>query len=110
MTDLATTPVTKQLLGTCNRCGLCCTTEQDGKVFLCVHLRKFAWSRLGAPEATFCAVHATRTPFMTITMKATDGSTVIAFCAPSGSPEEGAAIVERGFGRGCSLRIEGEAP
>lgn len=94
------------LTGSCARCGLCCTIDRAGVRYVCAHLRRWPWSRLGDAEATECAVYAERLPFMPITMRAPDGSTFAARCAPSGSPEEAACIAPH-LDRGCSLTVAG---
>lgn len=86
------------LEGTCNQCGLCCTSL-DG--FRCEHLELVG--NLGQPEATRCRVYGERVDGMAIRMVRRKTGEERASRCWQGSPGETLAIVLRGLGKGCSL-------
>lgn len=93
------------LTGTCSRCGLCCTADVEGTTVVCDHLRRFAFSSIGRPEATQCGAYARRWDGMPITMRSADGAVLLSATCRKDSPEETTVIVARGIGRGCSMEV-----
>lgn len=68
------------MTGYCNRCGVCCTLNRNGRVYVCEHLIRL--KPLGEPNATLCSVHGIREHGMPITLKAEDGSILPERCIP----------------------------
>lgn len=97
------------LAGTCNQCGLCCTTELDGRRLVCEHLEAYTIGGtvkpLGHPLASRCKVYEQRVDGMQIKML--DGKGIPRLIGPcgKGSWREDHAIILRGIGQGCSLTI-----
>jgi hypothetical protein len=96
--------LTFRLVGECNMCGGCCTTASMGHVFVCEHLAT-TFAPIGIPLATSCRVYGERVDGMPITMHAASGLTLQGTCGKD-SAREVAAIMQRGFGQGCSLTLE----
>ena len=86
-------------VGDCNSCGACCVTRKNGHYYRCQNLG--VMDRIGSPDATFCAVHKTRTEGMPIIMCEVGGSDAfIAACLASYPRPEDAIPPE------CSYRWE----
>lgn len=95
------------LSGACNRCGLCCTAESEGRLLVCEFL---SWpGTIGQSWATRCRVYEARVDGLPIRMlDATTGAFVVdATCAKDSAVEE-LVIIQRGIGRGCSLTVAQE--
>ena len=94
------------LQGTCNRCGLCCVAEHDGRRVVCEHLDAMLPVRpLGLPEASTCRVYEHRRSGMQIAMKDAQGNVrLIARCFKN-TWQEDHVIADRGNGKGCSLTL-----
>jgi hypothetical protein len=97
------------LSGDCNRCGLCCTTEVNGHVFVCQYLRAeidaaYKTKPLGTPGASRCGAYENRRDGMPITLRNFAGDTIHAQCGKN-SWAETKTILERGIGRGCSMTV-----
>ena len=88
-----------QLTGTCNKCGLCCY-ELGAK---CLNLEVV--KAPGQPDATRCRVYDKRYDGMPIILQHKNGSVRGSVCRLNSSAET-LAIIETGFGKGCSLEIE----
>lgn len=100
-----TEPAARQslLTGTCSRCGLCC--EIDG--FRCLNLINAPPGPIVPailPGPTTCAVYDRRYDGMPIVLMDDKGHAIGATCG-KGSLEEDMAIVERGVGKGCSMKV-----
>lgn len=97
------------LEGTCNRCGLCCTAEVDGRRLVCEFLRaEWPVKPLGAPEASRCSIYERRQAGQhPLPVRLLDGRgepRKLAHCFKD-TWQEDQVIAERGLGRGCSLRL-----
>jgi hypothetical protein len=96
-------------LGTCHRCGLCCTIETPAGRLVCEHLRAElsagVATPLGTPEASRCGVYSQRVNGMPIRLR--DAYGVVRMTAQCGkdSADEDAAILPH-VGRGCSLTVQ----
>lgn len=96
---------TIELIGECNQCGLCCETVIAGVPVRCENL-VLNRDVNGINPPTYCKVYKDRYNRMPINMVSLDGKVVIpAWCAKD-DPEETWAIVERGMGKGCSLKLK----
>lgn len=95
-------------MGTCNRCGLCCTADRDGQRLVCEHLRaEKPVKPLGQPEASRCAVYEYRHQLRPLKIRLLNGSGVAmaeALCFKD-TWQEDHVIADRGIGQGCSLTI-----
>jgi hypothetical protein len=102
-------PARLDLVGTCNRCGLCCTTVVDGKRLVCEYLRAdWPVKPLGMPEASRCSVYERRRggqhPLPIRLLDARGTPRQLGQCFKDAWQED-QAIAERGLERGCSLRL-----
>lgn len=88
------------LIGECNGCGLCCVGGPHSR---CENL--LVLGDLGKPSAGLCAVYGVRYDGMPIRMVDRDRNTVASVVCHKGCGEEASAIVSKGLGRGCSLRL-----
>lgn len=90
-----------RLKGTCNRCGLCCFTED----YRCLNLE--ITDVPGKPFATRCLVYESRRPEMPILLvnKYTGNVEAMGVCADRNGEEETENIIKRGIGKGCSLEV-----
>ena len=97
--------VIPRLVGACNRCGLFCTGDREGRRIVCEHLASLG--PLGRPDASRCLLYGARWDGMPIRMmdEATGAFAVWATCAKD-SEIETRVILERGIGQGCSLAVE----
>ena len=87
-----------KLIGTCNRCGLCCRVEH----LRCMYLE--VTGVIGEAEATRCTVHDRRTPGMPILLlNANNVAERIGICN-HGLPSDNERIAEE-IGKGCSLQF-----
>lgn len=94
------------LVGTCNRCGLCCVADHQGQRLVCEHLRAELPVRpLGVPESSRCQVYEQRRSGMTIKMLDGEGITRLVARCYTDTWQEDLVIAERGIGKGCSLHI-----
>jgi hypothetical protein len=91
-----------RFVGECHCCGRCCTVDRDGETYKCLHLVEAV--EIGQPWATACTAYAERYDQMPIVMRAPSGKRFHGFCGKD-SPAEAQAIVQLGFGRGCSLQV-----
>ena len=96
--------------GTCNRCGLCCTTERDGQRLVCEYLRaEVPILPLGHPQASRCAIYDRRLPdshaIPVRMLDQTGQARTVALCFKD-TWQEDHTIAERGLGRGCSLTLK----
>lgn len=111
---IRTQPIT--WLGTCNRCGLCCSMEVKGYLLVCEHLRAVIsggqTKPLGAPEASRCGVYERRVDGMPIRLLDATGTPRMEGQCRKDHWLEDERIIARGIGKGCSLRIAapGEVP
>ena len=98
---------TVKLKGNCNRCGLCCVSFINGTMYRCINL--IVRGYVSEPDATTCSVYNARRPEMPILMLDEEGheSPGRHVCC-HGSPDEGAIIMHKGFGKGCSLELDTE--
>lgn len=92
-----------ELTGECNRCGLCCAGQVEGKAWACEHLQLTPGVPFGAPGASKCRVYERRVNGMEITVYFADGGRARAQCF-KGSPQETEIILPH-IGKGCSLRV-----
>lgn len=88
-----------ELVGVCNRCGLCCAPEQKGVRWRCTNL---VGEDLGQPMATSCSKYSDRYDGMPIELEDPNGHRIKGTCRKN-SPAETVAIMENGVGKGCSL-------
>jgi hypothetical protein len=99
-----------ELVGACNRCGLCCSIVHEGRRLVCEHLRaRLADNRipvLGMPEASWCGVYEQREDGMMVSML--DASGTVRLVGPCGkdSAQEDHMILDSGIGKGCSLTLK----
>lgn len=96
------------LMGECNRCGLCCTTEHNGQAFFCENLLYEDVNDVlsGKPEATVCREYETRHNRMPIRMFNIEGEGLSGeYYCWVGTIQETRAILSRGIGNGCSLNL-----
>ena len=89
------------LTGECNLCGLCCV---GGPLTRCENL--IVIGILGRPRATACSAYDVRYDGMPIAMRDAAGTTIARAACHKGCGDEAEAIVAKGLGRGCSLRLE----
>jgi hypothetical protein len=89
-----------ELVGTCNRCGLCCMMGE----FRCINL--MIEGKPGEPRASRCGRYLDRYDGLPILMVNSEGEILpgIHVCS-YGSEDETLGIIERGLGKGCSLEI-----
>ena len=92
------------LEGECNQCGLCCTFMYNGERVYCENL-DYSEKFLGNPMATFCRVHAQRTPDMPIRMLNNQHEFVVHATCAMNNEAEAWAIINQGIGRGCALTM-----
>jgi hypothetical protein len=93
------------LVGTCNRCGLCCFVGP----YRCSHL--ILAGPPGSPEASACGVYLVRRDRMPIELINDAGDVVGTATCAKNSPEDVLNILEKGIGKGCSLTVaEGGSP
>jgi len=90
-----------KLTGTCNRCGLCCYDELG---YRCLNLEVTASP--GQPQATRCRVYDKRYDGMPIVLQHPTTADIHGGTCALNSTAETMAIIETGFGKGCSLAIE----
>lgn len=101
--------------GECNRCGLCCTVEHEGRTLVCQHLRAEkapGWrgviggaQPLGTPMASRCAVYELRTDGMPILMLDGRGEPRLQGICAKDTWLEDRRQWER-IGQGCSLAVK----
>lgn len=90
-----------KLSGQCNLCGLCCFVGN----LRCENLEILTFP--GMPFSTRCRVYAKRYDMMPIRMLNSSGEAVgEASCAGAGTPLETLEIMQKGIGKGCSLKVE----
>jgi len=90
------------LVGECNRCGLCCQTQG----FRCLNLvGPYPLSPTTQSGPTTCAVYDTRYDGMPIVKMNEEGLIIGGTCGKNSTAEK-LAIIEKGIGRGCSLKLE----
>lgn len=100
-----------ELQGACNRCGLCCTAEHEGRRLVCEYLRAEleggAVKPLGAPMASRCRVYEYRHPLRPLHIRLLDarGIARLEGQCHKDAWQEDAVIAERGLGQGCSLTL-----
>lgn len=87
-----------KLVGSCNRCGLCCTING----MRCSHLR--VHHPLGLPGAATCDIYDHRYTGMPIILLTSDGH-VGALGACNHNAADEPEIIAQWIGRGCSLKI-----
>jgi hypothetical protein len=100
-------PVLVTLEGECNKCGLCCTAQKGGVWLFCTHL--LVAGQLGTEGATRCLAYEHRYDGMPILMRTADGKEQVFARCHKDSAEETAVIVQKGIGKGCSLRVTQES-
>ena len=89
-----------KLVGSCNRCGRCCT---DGDLH-CINLEII--ENIGKPYATRCRIYDQRTVGMPILLVNSFGVIeAIASCTFGDSRIETKEIMEKGIGHGCSYEV-----
>ena len=97
------------LVGTCNRCGLCCSIEHNGQRLICEHLDAQLDGKrvkpLGTAEASSCRVYAQRVDGMTVRMLNGRGEAILQGPCGKDSPQEDHMIAQTGLGKGCSLTL-----
>ncbi len=87
------------LVGECNRCGLCCAPEKNGVRWRCANL---IGEDIGQPMATSCSKYSERFDGMPIDLEDPNGNRIKGICRKD-SMAETVAIIENGVGKGCSL-------
>lgn len=96
------------LQGECNRCGLCCVRDHQGRRVVCEHLRAELPVRpLGHPASSRCAAYEHRRPGAPLPIRLRDGEGVTrltGWCHKDAWQEDH-TIAELGIGRGCSLTL-----
>ena len=92
-----------RLVGTCNRCGLCCTATWRGRTLTCHNLE--VTKSLGLPEAARCRAYRQRYPGMPIMMYDSDGAIQALGACSHGSAVD-AENIAQWIGKGCSLQID----
>lgn len=89
-----------KLAGTCNQCGLCC---MDGDA-RCHNLR--ITGVLGTPGATTCMVYGARYAGMPVMLVSPENVVIsLGECNHGDEEADNQAILEKGIGKGCSLRL-----
>lgn len=97
-----------ELAGMCNRCGLCCTADHEGKRVVCEYLRaEFPVKPLGTPEASRCRAYEYRSQARPLQIRLLDAQGVARLTAQcfKDTWQEDYVIADRGIGQGCSLTI-----
>jgi len=90
-----------KLVGECSKCGLCCYDELG---FKCLNLE--VTKAPGQPDATRCRVYDKRFNGMPIVMQHPTTLDIRGSVCALDSSAETLAIIETGFGKGCSLEID----
>lgn len=97
-----------ELVGTCNRCGLCCVTQHEGKRVVCEYLvAEFPVKPLGHPEASRCRAYEYRHPLRPLGIRMLDAQGMVKLVGQcfKDTWQEDQAIAPH-LGQGCSLTLK----
>ena len=96
-----------ELVGDCNKCGLCCVVDApEGGYLKCLNLIVRDWDKIGQPEATKCSLHSSRTDGMKIYLVDRHGKLRGESKCHTGRNEMESIIERRLLEKGCSLEIK----
>lgn len=93
------------LAGQCNRCTLCCFVKIGGETFKCGYLKLYKGKQPGEPMAGECMLHSLRTDGMPIPLLDQLGHVRGETTCHKNTWLETEAIIEKGIGKGCSLKV-----